>query len=150
MLLRNYFSRSPLVARVAPFVTFVLLTCCQGMLGPESAFWIYFAKTLVGIWLICEMWPLVTEMRWAFSWEAVVVGVAIFAVWVGVSGAWVSSEWTTQNSLWIKLGLSHVSTKPALVWNPEAVFAPGLAWFFIIVRILGAAFVVPPLEETFY
>ena len=30
------------------------------------------------------MRPLVSEMRWAFSWEAVVVGVGIFAIWVGL------------------------------------------------------------------
>ena len=147
MPLRKMLSRSPLAARVAPFVIFVLLTAAQGKFGAASAYWFYFAKTLVGLWLIVEIRPLVTEMRWAFSWEAVMVGVGIFAVWVGVSG-----EWTTQNSLWVKLGISSPSKNPVAAWNPDEQFGPGsaLAWLFIVTRILGSTFIVPPLEEIFY
>lgn len=147
MFLRKFLSTSPLMARVAPFIIFVLLTVAQGKCGPASAYWFYFAKTLVGIWLIYEMWPLVTEMRWAFSWEAIVAGVGVFAVWIGING-----EWTTQSSLWIKLGLSHAPATPAPVWNPHTAFGEGsaLAWLFIVTRILGSTFVVPPLEEVFY
>ena len=147
MALRKYFSASPLLARVAPFVIFLLLTAAQGQFGPTSAYWFYLAKTLVGLWLIFEIRPLVTEMRWAISWEAIVVGVGIFAVWVGVSG-----EWTTQNSLWVKLGLASAPKTAPPVWNPNVEFSAGstLAWLFIVVRILGSTFVVPPLEEIFY
>ena len=73
MLLRKLFSRSPAVPRVAPIVIFILLTAGQGQFGPASAYWFYLAKTVVGLWLAVEMWQLVPEMRWAFSWEAVVV-----------------------------------------------------------------------------
>ena len=66
------------MARVAPFVIFLALTFCQGQFGAASAYWFYLAKTLVGVWLIWEMRPLVSEMRWAFSWEAVVVGIGVF------------------------------------------------------------------------
>ncbi|HEY5042172.1 MAG TPA: CAAX prenyl protease-related protein [Verrucomicrobiae bacterium] len=144
MRLQKYFTGSPVVARVAPFIIFVLLTAAQGKFGAASAYWFYFAKTIVGAWLVWEMRPLVTEMRWAFSWEAVVVGVVVFAVWVGING-----EWTTQNSLWVKL---HPPAKPAAVWNPNEQFGSGsgLAWLFIVTRILGSTFVVPPLEEVFY
>jgi uncharacterized protein len=145
MLLRKYLSTSPALVRAAPFVIFVLLTSAQGLLGPASAYWLYLIKTLVGLWMIFEIWPFITEMRWSVSWEVIVVGIAVFAVWVGISG-----EWTTQNSLWVKLGLSHPSTKPAPLWNPEAQFGPGLAWFFIAVRILGSTLIVPPIEEAFY
>lgn len=145
MILRKLFSESPALARVAPFVLFVMLTYCQGHFGPDSAYWLYLLKTLVGIWLIFEMRPFITELRWSFSAEAVVVGVAVFAIWVGISG-----DWTTQTSLLGKLGLRHSSTTPPLVWNPEAAFGPALAWFFIAVRILGSALVVPPIEEAFY
>ena len=137
----------PVTARVAPFLVFLALTSCQGQFGAGSAYWFYFAKTLAGIWLVWEMWPLVSEMRWAISWEAVVVGVGIFSVWVGISGGW-----TTQNSLWVKLGISHPPTPPAALWNPNEQFGSGsaLAWVFIFTRILGSTFVVPPLEEVFY
>lgn len=145
MPLQKILSRSPVTARVAPFVIFVVLTALQGRFEPASAYWFYLAKTLVGLWLIFEMYPLVAEMRWAFSWEAVVVGVGIFAVWVGING-----DWTTQNSLWAKLGISHASANPPPAWNPREHFSPALAGLFIIVRILGSTWVVPPLEEVFY
>ena len=77
----------PLAARVAPFLIFLALTFCQGKFGAASAHWFYCVKTLVGAWLIWEMRPFVSEMRWAFSWEAVVVGIGIFAVWVGLDDA---------------------------------------------------------------
>ena len=147
MTLKKFFSASPVVARVLPFVVFVLITSAQGSFGPASAYWFYLAKTLVGVWLIWEMRSFVPEMRWAFSVEAVLVGVGVFILWVGISG-----EWTTQNSLWIKLGWSHPAKTPAPVWDPLAQYgaqAP-LAWLFVAVRILGSTLVVPPLEEAFY
>ena len=139
--------RSPTVVRVAPFVIFVLLTAGQGKFGPASAYWFYLAKTLFALWLLVALRPLITEMRWAFSWEAVVVGIAVFGVWVGISG-----EWTTQSSLWIKLGISKAPIIPTAAWNPNEQFGSGsaLAGLFIAVRILGSTFIVPPLEEVFY
>jgi CAAX prenyl protease-like protein len=145
MLLQKQLSTSPIIARALPFIIFVLLTSGQGVFGVASAYWLYLTKTFVGLWLVLEMWPLVPEMRWAFCWEAVVVGVAIFGVWIGISG-----EWTTQNSLWVKIGISHPEAKPALVWDPLTQFGPGLGWIFVVVRILGSTLIVPPLEEVFY
>jgi CAAX prenyl protease-like protein len=147
MRILEKFRSTPAAARVAPFVVFVLLTAAQGKFGAASAYWFYLAKTLAGLWLIFEMRPFVAEMRWAFSWEAVIVGVGVFALWAGISG-----EWTTQNSLWIKLGLAHPPEKLAAAWNPNEQFGAGsaLAWLFIAVRILGSTFIVPPLEEVFY
>ena len=145
--LKKFLSRSPVAARVAPFLVFLALTACQGKFGVASAYWFYLGKTLVGAWLVWEMRPLVSEMRWAFSWEAVVVGVGIFTVWVGISG-----EWTTQDSLWNKLGLVHSQTASEKFWDPNGPFGQNsaLAWFFVLTRILGSTFVVPPLEEVFY
>ncbi len=123
-----------MLARVAPFVIFVGLTFCQGQFGETSRYWFYLAKTIVGVCLIWSIWPLVEEMRWKFSWEAVVVGVAVFALWVGLDG------------LYSKLG------KAATPWNPHAQFGENatLAWLFVATRMLGSSLVVPPLEEVFY
>jgi CAAX prenyl protease-like protein len=139
--------RSPAVLRVAPFVIFILLTTGQGEFGPAAAYWFYLAKTIAGLGMILALRPFIAEMRWAFSWEAVVVGMGVFVMWISISG-----EWTTQNTLWIKLGLTHAPETPRLIWNPNEQFGPGsaLAWLFIVVRILGSTFIVPPLEEVFY
>ena len=122
------------MVRVAPFVVFLALTSCQGRFGAASAYWFYLAKTLVAVWLIWEMRPLVLEMRWAVSWEAVVVGIGVFVMWVGL------------NPFYPKFLTSGV------VWNPRAQFGEksALAWLMIVTRILGSTLVVPPLEEVFY
>jgi CAAX prenyl protease-like protein len=132
--LEKKLSGSPAAARVAPFAVFLALTFCQGKFGAASAYWFYFAKTIAGAWMIFEMRPLVSEMRWAVSWEAVVVGVGIFAVWVGLDQFY-----------------PHL-TKGGTAWNPNLQFGANsaLAWLFILTRILGSTFVVPPLEEVFY
>jgi uncharacterized protein len=133
-LLKKPFAESPATARVAPFVIFLALTVCQGKFGAASAYWFYFAKTVVGAWLIWEMRPFVSEMRWAVSWEAIVVGVGIFVVWVGPDQFY-----------------PHL-TKDGMAWNPGNQFGQNstLALFFIAVRIVGSTFIVPPLEEVFY
>ena len=133
-LLKKKFAGSHAVARVAPFCIFLALTFCQGKFGATSAYWFYFAKTIIGAWLIWEMRPFVLEMRWAISWEAIAVGVGIFAVWVGLDRFY-----------------PHLM-KSGTVWNPNEQFRQNsaLAWFFILTRIAGSTFIVPPLEEVFY
>jgi len=132
--IRKLLERSPALARVAPFALFLVLTSCQGLPGEVTRYWLYLVKTVVGVWLIWLMRPLVTEMRWAISWAAVAVGVAVFAVWVGC------------DELYPKF------SKGGALWNPHACFGAnsGLAWMFIVVRVAGSALVVPPLEEVFY
>jgi hypothetical protein len=133
-LLKKFFAGSPTAARVAPFSVFLALTACQGEFGAASAYWFYLAKTIVGAWLVWEMRPFVSEMRWAISLEAVVVGVGIFAVWIGLDQYY-----------------PHLM-KGGATGNPNDQFGEGsaLAWFFIVVHILGMTLVVPPLEEVFY
>ena len=139
--------KSPLVARVGPFVVFLVLTFCQGYFGQAGKYWLYLAKTIIGAWMLWVVWDVVSEMRWRVSWGAVVVGVAVFGVWVGLDGIV-----PDQKQLWVKLGLSKLSATPEPPWNPFLQFGDGtlLAWFFVTVRIVGTSLVVPPLEEVFY
>ena len=138
-LLRGKFEGSAIYARVAPFVIFVLLTAAQGQFGPDSKYWFYVIKTIVGAWLIWEMRPFVSEMRWAISWEAVVVGIGVFVMWVGLDPYYPKS---------------HIFFKPTPddVWNPFVRFGNGsaAAWALVCIRIAGMTIVVPPLEEVFY
>ncbi len=133
--LRQKFASSPELPRVLPFAVFVLLTFVQGKPDAASAYWIYIAKTVVGAWLIWESRAFVAEMRWKLSWEAVVVGIGIFAIWVGLDGLY-----------------PRLAKLDPVSWNPHRQFGPDSAvgWACVVVRIAGTALVVPPLEEVFY
>ena len=125
---------SPLLARVLPFVVFLALTSCQGSLGTESHFWVYLAKCVVGVWLIRVTWPLVSEMRWVISFEALLAGTLVFI-------------------LWVTLDVPYTKfSQPDDSWNLQKQFAaaPVMVWVFAGVRIAGSTLLVPMLEEVFY
>jgi CAAX prenyl protease-like protein len=125
---------SPSLVRVIPFATFAALTMLQGRLGNNSQYWIYLLKTVIGIGLLGLAWPYIKEMRWKLSWEAVVVGIGVFALWVGLDGHYPMLAQRTES------------------FNPGRTYGAGsaLALIFIFVRITGSSLVVPPLEEVFY
>jgi CAAX prenyl protease-like protein len=134
---------SPVLARVAPFLLFILLTFVQGHAGGSAPFWIYFAKTLVTAWLLWLVRGAVSELRWHLSWEAVVVGVGVFVLWIGL------------DVILVRLGFPNSYPKLSLngaAWNPHVAFGQGtgLAWFFLLVRVLGSSLVVPLMEEVFF
>lgn len=84
--------------------------------------------------------PVITEFRWAFSWEAVVVGIVVCAMWIGIDG------W------YCHIGAKESVQFASQFWNPMRQFGEGsiLACFFIVVRIAGSSLVVPPIEELFF
>ena len=135
--LREQFGRSPIHSRVAPYALLVILTFIQDSVGGPFRYWMYLAKMVIGAWCILEMRGLVPEMQWAFSWEAVVGGVLVFVLWIGL------------DPYYPKIQLLFKAGEP---WNPFNLFgqASGMGWFFIAVRTLGSSLVVPPLEEVFY
>ncbi len=128
--LRRKYATSPHYPRVAPFVVFWVLTQFQ----PASKYWVYVFKTLLAVWMLWESREFVPEMRWRFSAEAVLVGVVIFGVWVGLDGYYPRL------------------VKPGEPWNPHQQFGTGsaAAWSFALARLAGSSIVVPPLEEVFY
>jgi CAAX prenyl protease-like protein len=125
-------AESPVAARVAPFVVFVLCTSLQGALGEASRFWVYLAKIFIGGWLVWQLLPVLPEVKWNWSWQAVAVGIAVLVMWIGLDPYF-----------------KHLPHSGG-AWNPHAQFGPWLAWFFIVVRILGSSIVVPIVEEVFY
>ena len=132
-MLKKFYS-SPYLVRIVPFAAFVALTLLQGQFGDAGQYWIYTVKTLIGAWLIWLVHKHVKEMRWSFSWEAVVAGVAVFLLWVGLDG------------------LYPMFMERAGSFNPVKSYGEGsaMAVTFIVVRIVGSSLVVPPLEEVFY
>lgn len=123
---------SGLTARVLPFFIFAAATSAQALFPDEFKYWFYPFRTLVGAALLWMIWPVVKELRWTFSLPALLVGVAVCGMWVALDPFYPKM---------IK------ADKP---WNPFLQFGPALAWFFVVVRILGSSIVVPPLEEMFY
>jgi CAAX prenyl protease-like protein len=136
-LLRQQLRASPIHARVIPYFLILILTFFQDSFAGPGRYWMYFFKMLAGLWCIYEMRSLVPEMRWAFSWEAVVVGVLVCVVWVGLDPYYPKVE---------------VLFKAGNPWNPFKQFGDGssLGWFFFAVRALGSAIVIPPIEEACY
>ena len=132
--LLNKLERSPSLVRTIPFAIFLGLTFCQGQFGEASRYWFYLTKTVVGAWMLWFVRPWIAEMRWAISWEAIGVGIVVFAIWIGL------------DPLYPKL---PGAGRP---WNPPAQFGQHstLATLFIGARLIGGTLVVPQLEEVFY
>jgi CAAX prenyl protease-like protein len=136
---RENMAKSPEYARFAPFLIFVVITFVGGTMGGNAMFWLYAVKVIVGAWLIWEMRVFVPEMRWSFSWQAVVMGILVFVAWVGL------------DPFYPKNYLLFQDTEES-IWNPFTRFgeSSAIAWSLIIIRIFGMTIIVPPLEEAFY
>ena len=139
--------KSPLIVRALPYGAFVLLTSMQGKLFLGSEYWIYFLKTLVGAALLRWLWKSIGECRWRFSWEAVLAGVLVFVLWVGLDG-----HYPDLSSLLGRLGWASAAKTGDVSWQPLVFFRDDVAlgWFFVVVRIVGSSWVVPPIEEVFF
>jgi CAAX prenyl protease-like protein len=133
LFLRKKLESSPELPRIAPFGIYALLGVFQTGEG-DSRYWYYIIKTFLGAWMLWEVRPLVLEMRWKVSWEAIVIGIGIFVIWVGLDGYYPRL------------------TKLDAGANPFAQFGAGsaMAWFYIAVHLIGLTFIVPPVEEIFY
>ena len=125
---------SPLLARIFPFLIFIVLTSAQGSFGPGSHYWIYLIKTLIGVWMIWITWPLVGEMRLNISLEALGGGILVFVLWINLDFKY--PKLTTYGD----------------TWNLTKQFGNGsiMFWLFATTRIIGSTLVVPFLEEVFY
>jgi uncharacterized protein len=135
--------QSPAWVRAAPFLVFIAITMVQNNSDQAGRYWCYLAKTVVVAWMLWVFRRAIPEMRWRFTWEAIVVGVAVFVMWIGLvpllERVGINASWAVR--------------KPAdnPFWNPLTFFdSPLLGWFLVMVRILGSTFVVPPMEEVFY
>jgi uncharacterized protein len=142
----------PEIPRALPFAVFLLVGSLAGPATAAPAYWFYALKTIAAAALVWHFRPRLAELRWAISWEAVVVGVAIAALWLGLQGRipalgelW---DWANQRIT----GKIAEPAKPEAPWNPLEFFkdnAP-LGYAFLAVRVLGRSLVVPMVEEVFY
>ena len=131
-------AKSPEHARFLPFAIWVGITALA-MGGGDMKFFSYVAKVIIGVWVVWEMRRYIPEVRWTISWQAVVVGIVVFLVWVGLD------PFYPKNNLLMK-------DTPESIWNPFARFGDTsiVAWSLIVIRIFGMTVLVPPIEEAFY
>jgi CAAX prenyl protease-like protein len=130
------------IARVAPFVLFMLLLAVRGSLpadgsSPIDPRWVYGATVLLVGGLLAWFWREYGELalqNLPSTKEvllAIAVGVAVFVLWINLDAPI------------LRLGEASATFKP--------VDAQGnLDWPLIVVRLVGAALLVPVMEELFW
>ncbi|MEO5696397.1 MAG: CAAX prenyl protease-related protein [Burkholderiaceae bacterium] len=130
------------LARVVPFAAFMLLLAARGAVPDDNSWgidprWLYGLTVLVvggllaWFWreygeLVAQTWPSPTEIALAVG-----VGVVVFALWINLDAPWM------------------------MIGTPTATFLPldlqgQLIWPLVVVRWIGAALVVPVMEELFW
>lgn len=127
-------------ARCIPFVVFMAFLALRGYVPADlglDARWIYGVQTLVVAGLMAWYWrgygelvrqnlPDASETAWA-----VIVGIIVFVIWIQLDAPW------------MQLGSATASFVP-LDANGQPI------WQLIAVRLIGAALVVPLMEELFW
>jgi len=130
------------IVRIAPFVLFMLLLAVRGMLPEDGSWgidprWVYGITVLaVGgllFWFRHEYGELSAQLlpNLKETLLAVLVGVVVFAFWINADASW------------MKIGDATAKFIP--------VDSQGqLQWPLIVVRWIGAALLVPVMEELFW
>ena len=134
--------RRPAWVRIAPFALFILLLALRGTAPADGAWgfdprWVYAAGVVLVGALVAWYWREYGELArqtWPGAGEwllAVAVGLAVFALWIHLDADW------------MMLG------EPIVKYIPVTE-AGALEWPRIVVRWLGAALLVPLIEELFW
>ncbi len=124
------YQKRPYIPYVAPFALFAvciyvgpLFNIPQGILYPIKT--VLVAATLIYFWNVYKQ-----EIKFSFSWLAVISGVFVFFIWVLPEG------------LYPQIGHSE--------FNPYEQATGYGVYFVISFRLIGATLVVPLMEELFW
>lgn len=128
--------------RVAPFALFMALLALRGAAPADGSWgfdprWIYAVGVVLGGALVAFYWREYGELArqtWPDARElllALAVGLAVFALWIQLDAAWMT--------------IGEPTTKYIPVTQTGA-----LEWPRIVVRWIGAALLVPLIEELFW
>jgi uncharacterized protein len=131
------------LVRVAPFVLFMALLYLRQMAPTDGSWgfdtrWIYGLQTLAVGALIAYWWREYGELARQTlptlreTGLAVVVGLAVFGLWIQLDAPWMTLT---------------LDSAPAYV--PKGADG-GLDWTLIVPRLIGAALLVPVMEELFW
>jgi CAAX prenyl protease-like protein len=129
-------------ARIVPFAAFMVLLAVRGAVPSDGSWaidprWIYGATVAVVGGLLALSWREYGELSWQNRPSApdvllaVAVGLVVFVLWVQMDAPWMT------------LG------------EPSARFEPldaagQVEWALVAIRVIGAALVVPLMEELFW
>lgn len=132
------------VAHVVPFVAWIFL---MKMLGDPSG-WTYAIRTVIclGLMLGLRPWRWYPALQWKNMGIAVVVGIAVFVVWVFPESPWMPEP--LRNFYMTHLMLPFMKLPEPLT---EFVYAPEVCgWPLTLTRLAGSAFVIAIIEEFFW
>jgi uncharacterized protein len=125
------------VAYILPMAVFLLFTQL-GVWWPKLYPFTYIVKTLVVAILLMVLWKHYTKIRWNHWWLGILVGIIGVVQWVGMENL-LRHYWPDYPKL--------ASADP---YDPTTIASPMLQMSFIAVRWLGAALLVPVMEELFW
>ncbi len=135
--------RRAAVVRVAPFVVFMAILALRGAAPSDGSWgfdvrWIYAAQVLAPAALLALWWREYGELgrqnlpTLGEAALAVAVGVLVFVLWVNLDAPWMT--------------ISAGSAEPYVSLNAVG----DLHWPLIATRWMGAALLVPVMEELFW
>ncbi len=139
---------SPAAVRILPFAAFMALLALRGAAPAELAGldtrWLYGLTVVVVGAMLVRGWSRYDELGPGTAPDAratglaVAVGLAVFALWISLDAPWMTLSAIAGDTL---------GAAPAFV----PVTASGdLRWDLIVVRFVGAALLVPVMEELFW
>ena len=107
--------------------------------------WLYAVRTFGSLAVALAFWKYWPPLGRVHLLPAIVFGLLTAVMWVGVH------DWIAGFSWYPETQLLGRDAKPALYYDCFARLGHGPAlWFFLLVRIGGAAVVVPIVEEIFW
>lgn len=144
----------PLVARVLPFLLFMALLAVRGWLPADGSAgidprWVYGITVLVVGGALAYFWRDYPELGRGSGLKAadlllsLVVGIVVFVLWINLDAGWMHLD-----QLMSLIGMGKAGEAAATFTPLDA--QGGLIWPLIVVRIIGAALLVPVMEELFW
>ncbi len=141
------------IAYLLPMMAFLSIVWLGGNWSKEYP-WTYpaayVARTVVVAGMLFWLWPYYTKISWRYWWVGVIVGVIGIFQWVPMQ-LWLQDQLPkllsgNTSALAVKLfGASGDAFNPSTFFHSNGAF-----WAFVAVRMIGAALVVPVMEELFW
>ena len=126
----QFHAKRPYIPYILPFALFAVCTYIGPLFSVSQAL-MYPVKTIVVAFALILFWNAYKgEIKFTFSWLAVLSGVVVFVVWVLMEG------------LYPQIGYSE--------FNPFNQASNSGLYVLIAFRMAGASLVVPVMEELFW